>query len=83
MNYAVRVDVTLRTGIADPAGSTIERSLPTLGFDGVHRVRAGKLFLFEVDASSPDEALLTAQKLADRLLSNPVIEDARCSLAED
>ncbi len=82
MNYAVRGDVTLRSGIADPAGATIERSLGALGFDGVHRMRAGKLFLFEVDAPSPDAALEVARGLAERLLSNPVIEDATCSLVD-
>src|SRR5690242_6714878 len=42
MLFSVHVDVTLRPGIADPQGSTIERSLPTLGFDGVSGVRVGK-----------------------------------------
>ena len=36
--FSVLVDVSLRKGIADPAGSTIERSLPTLGFLGVDTI---------------------------------------------
>ena len=44
------------------------------------QVRAGKLFRFSVDASSADAALATAQALAERLLSNPVIEDATARL---
>ena len=70
------VEVTLREGIADPEGATIERALPALGFDGVTNVRAGKFFRLEIDAPSPDEALQRARALAERLLSNPVIEDA-------
>ena len=42
MIFSVLVEVQLRPGIADPQGATIERSLPTLGFDGVHGVRVGK-----------------------------------------
>ena len=76
MNHSVIVEVTLRAGIADPEGATIERALPALGFDGVTNVRAGKFFRLEVDALTPDEALEKAQALAERLLSNPVIEDA-------
>ncbi len=70
------VDVTLRPGIADPEGATIERALPALGFSGVSHVRAGRTFRFDVEA--PDEAGATAiaSALAERLLSNPVIEDA-------
>lgn len=80
MNYSVIVEVTLRPGIADPEGATIERALPALGFTGVSAVRAGKLFRFDVEAPSSEEALANAQALAERLLSNPVIEDATARL---
>jgi phosphoribosylformylglycinamidine synthase len=76
MNYFVIVDVTLRQGIADPEGSTIERALPALGFTGVTNVHAGKSFRFDVEAESEEAALERATSLAERLLSNPVIEDA-------
>ncbi|MBW4030659.1 MAG: phosphoribosylformylglycinamidine synthase subunit PurS [Acidobacteria bacterium] len=82
MNHSVIVEVTLRTGIADPEGATIERALPALGFTGVRAVRAGKLFRFDVEADSADQALATARALAERLLSNPVIEDAHARLDE-
>ncbi len=76
------VDVTLREGIADPEGSTIERALPALGFSGVHDVKAGKSFRMNIDADSEAQALEKATSLAERLLSNPVIEDARARLGE-
>ena len=82
MNYSFIVEVTLRPGIADPEGATIERALPALGFSGVSAVRAGKLFRFSIDADGPENALATAQSLAERLLSNPVIEDAVARLDE-
>ena len=76
MIYPVVVDVTLREGIADPQGATIERALPALGFLGVSAVRAGKCFRFNIEAHDEASALATASALAQRLLSNPVIEDA-------
>lgn len=82
MNYSVIVEVTLRRGIADPEGATIERALPALGFRGVRAVRAGKLFRFELEAPDAEAALATATSLAERLLSNPVIEDAAVRLAD-
>jgi phosphoribosylformylglycinamidine synthase len=82
MNYFVIVDVTLRKGIADPEGSTIERALPALGFTGVTNVHAGKAFRFDVEAESEAAALEKATSLAQRLLSNPVIEDAVARLGE-
>ncbi len=82
MNYFVIVDVTLRQGIADPEGATIERALPALGFSGVSNVKAGKSFRMSIDAASEEEALEKATALAERLLSNPVIEDAAARLGE-
>ena len=70
------VDVTLRDGIADPEGATIERALPALGFSGVTHVRAAKSFRFNVEAPDEGSAVDLARSLAERLLSNPVIEDA-------
>lgn len=81
MRFAARVEVTLRDGIADPEGATIERALPALGFSGVHDVRAGRSFRLLVDADSEAEAIALTQSLADRLLANPVIERATVELA--
>ncbi len=81
MNYSVIVDVTLRAGIADPEGATIERALPALGFTGISNVRAGKSFRLNVEAASAEEALSQATAIAQRLLSNPVMEDSVARLA--
>jgi phosphoribosylformylglycinamidine synthase subunit PurS len=76
VQFAVQVEVTLRFGIADPEGATIERSLPALGFDEVAGVRVGKLIRFEVEASDEATARDRVTELCDRFLTNPVIEDA-------
>jgi phosphoribosylformylglycinamidine synthase PurS subunit len=75
--YDVLVEVSLRPGIADPEGSTIEKALPALGFTSVHGVRMGKAIRFGVDAGHEAEARHTAEELCRRLLANPVTEDAR------
>jgi phosphoribosylformylglycinamidine synthase len=80
VNYSVIVDVTLREGIADPEGATIERALPALGFGGVSDVKAGKQFRMIIEAESEAAALEKATSLGERLLSNPVIEDSRATV---
>ncbi|MCP3910582.1 MAG: phosphoribosylformylglycinamidine synthase subunit PurS [Actinomycetia bacterium] len=82
VRFSVHVDVTLRPGIADPQGSTIERALPALGFDGVSGVTVGKSIRFEIDA--PDRAAAESEidELCKRFLTNPVIEDAVVQLIE-
>jgi phosphoribosylformylglycinamidine synthase len=76
MIFSVHVEVRLREGIADPQGSTIERALPTLGFDGVRDVRVGKSIRFSVEASDEASARAEAEDMCRRFLTNPVIEDA-------
>ena len=73
--FDVRIEVSLRPGIADPQGATIERALPALGFGGVEGVRVGKSIRFRVEAGDESEARDRVEELCTRLLSNPVIED--------
>ena len=74
--FAALVEVRLRPGISDPAGATIERALPALGFDDVAEVRTGKAIRLTVDASDEVAAVERVQDLCRRFLTNPVIEDA-------
>ena len=74
MSYAARVNVTLKPGIADPQGQTIEKALPALGYDGVHQVRVGKMIELQVDATDPNEAKRLVEEMCQKLLANPVIE---------
>ena len=76
MRFDVQVETSPREGIADPEGSTIERSLPALGFDGIEGVRVGKSFRFTVEAADEDDARRKVGEVCERFLTNPVIEDA-------
>jgi phosphoribosylformylglycinamidine synthase PurS subunit len=80
--YEAHVEVTHRPGILDPAGATVERALPALGWANVSQVRIGKSIRLEIDA--PDAATATAQvdEMCRRVLTNPVIEDYELSLKE-
>jgi phosphoribosylformylglycinamidine synthase len=77
--FSVLVEVSLRPGIADPQGSTIERSLPALGFEGVEGVRVGKAIRFSIDAPDEETARKQVDEMCEKFLTNPVIEAARVS----
>ncbi|MEO1091850.1 MAG: phosphoribosylformylglycinamidine synthase subunit PurS [Pseudomonadota bacterium] len=70
----VRIVVSLRDGVLDPAAETIRRSLGALGFDGVGAVTQRRVFEVEIDGRDEAAALEEARAMADRLLANPVIE---------
>ncbi len=77
MTFSVLVEVTLRPGIADPQGTTIERALPALGFDSIRGVRTGKAIRFSIDADEEATARARVEDLCRRFLTNPVIEQAK------
>jgi phosphoribosylformylglycinamidine synthase len=80
MKFAVRVEVRLRPGIADPQGATIEKALPALGFNGVEGMRVGKVMRFTIEATDETVARAEAEAMCQRLLANPVIEDAEIEI---
>lgn len=71
----VVVDVMLKSEILDPQGKAVAGALPRLGFDGVIDVRQGKRFELELEGEVTPERLAEVEKIAETLLSNPVIED--------
>lgn len=80
MLFNAVIDIQLHPGIADPQGSTIERALPTLGFEGISNVRAGKSIHLQIEASSTESAQNQLSAMCEKFLTNPVIESARISI---
>jgi phosphoribosylformylglycinamidine synthase subunit PurS len=71
----VVVDVMLKPEILDPQGKAVQGALPRLGFEGISDVRQGKRFELEVDGELDEKRLAQLHEIAEKLLSNPVIED--------
>jgi phosphoribosylformylglycinamidine synthase len=71
----VRLTVLIRpkTGILDPQGEAVQRSLATLGFS-VTRARVGRHVDHEVDEAGPGAARAGVQRMCEKLLANPLIE---------
>lgn len=78
----VKIFVSLKTGVLDPQGKAIERSLHTLGYDEVQDVRMGKYLEIEMKSVSRAAAELRVREMCDKLLSNTVIEDYRFEIQE-
>ena len=69
------VDVMPKPEILDPQGKAVHDALPRLGFAGVSDVRQGKRFEIELEGEASDAHLEQVRQMAEKLLSNPVIED--------
>jgi phosphoribosylformylglycinamidine synthase len=71
----VVVDVMPKPEILDPQGKAVHGALPRLGFSGISDVRQGKRFELQVDGEMTPERWSEIHEIAEKLLSNPVIED--------
>ncbi|MCY4163777.1 MAG: phosphoribosylformylglycinamidine synthase subunit PurS [bacterium] len=76
VQYCIHVEVALRDGIADPEGQTIQQALLSLGFVEVTEVRVAKNLRLTIQAANAASALQQVEAMCERLLTNPVIEEA-------
>jgi len=77
------VYVSLKMSVLDPQGKTIQGALQKMGYKGLESVRQGKYFELQLDGGlSPEQAKSEVERIAREVLTNPVIEEFRYSLAE-
>jgi phosphoribosylformylglycinamidine synthase len=74
MEYKLEVKVSLKHGVLDAEGETIQKSLKLLGYE-VGKVETIKCYLITVDAKSEKEAVQRIEDSCRKLLANPVIQE--------
>ncbi|WP_366922862.1 phosphoribosylformylglycinamidine synthase subunit PurS [Metallumcola ferriviriculae] len=80
--YRARIRVTLKKGVLDPQGNTVEKSLHAMEYTNVTDVRIGKYMELTVAADNRESAEQQVKEMCQRLLANPVIEEFTFDLAE-
>jgi phosphoribosylformylglycinamidine (FGAM) synthase PurS component len=76
--HCVLLIVAPKPSARDPEGETLAAALRGRGYGFVEDLRAGKAFLFTVNAGDPGEALrLVAELARSTRLYNPVVHEAR------
>ena len=81
----IKIYVTLRESILDPAGTAVKGSLNNLGFSQVTDVRIGKYIELMVDETESNSENLHEKvtEMCKKLLANVVMEDYRIEIAEN
>ena len=72
----VKIYVTLKSGVLDPQGQAVQRSLARLGFSEARDVRVGKYLEVKLDGATADVSA-RVDAMCRELLANTVIEDYR------
>lgn len=73
--FRVPVQIVPRPGILDPQGTAVVGALKSLGFDSVVDVRIGRFMTVDVNTETAAAATAAVQRMCEKLLANPVIED--------
>lgn len=79
-SYHAVVTITLRKGILDVQGKTVEHALHTSSFSDISDVRIGKHVEMTVNADSEEQALSLVNSACKELIANPIIEDYSIAL---
>ncbi len=64
----------LKAGVLDPQGEAIRHALGALGFEGVEKVRQGKVIDLELAETDRARAEAAVTEMCEKLLANTVIE---------
>src|SRR4030081_4029641 len=82
LSMKAHVYVSLKKSVLDPQGKTIQGALKKMGYKGLEDVRQGKYFEITLDGGlNRDQAQTEVERMAREVLTNPVIEEFRFSLA--
>jgi phosphoribosylformylglycinamidine synthase len=73
--YNAQIKITLRKGILDVQGKTVEKALHSTEFDMIDKVRIGKFIELEINAEDKAKALEITREACNKLIANPIIED--------
>lgn len=71
----VTVEITRRSEIADPEGTTIQRALSDLGHNDVVAVRVDRVIHLDVAGDDAETVRRHVEEMCRQVLANPVLED--------
>ena len=82
MRFVARVLVRPKAEVRDPQGEAVLAALRSLGHDAAE-VRTGKEIVVTFEAEDENAARLTAERMGDQLLANPVIESYEVEIGRE
>jgi len=80
--YQAKITITLRKGILDVQGKTVENALHSIEFPTIRNVRIGKHVELNIEAESKDKAFAMVEDACKKLIANPIIEDFVINIEE-
>lgn len=76
------IHITLKELVLDPQGTTLKRSMETMGYKNVDDVRMGKFIQVRFDSDDRKAVEEKVREMCQKILSNPVIEQYSYTIVE-
>jgi phosphoribosylformylglycinamidine synthase subunit PurS len=80
--YSAKIYITLREGILDVQGKTVEHALHSISFDTLSDLKIGKFIRLKAEAENIEGARKLIDDACKQLIANPIIEDYQIDLEE-
>jgi len=80
--FHATITITLRKGILDVQGKTVEHALQATDFPMISHLRIGKYVELSVEASDVDSAKTLVGNACSKLIANPIMEDFSIEIHE-
>jgi phosphoribosylformylglycinamidine synthase len=80
--YHATITITLRKGILDVQGKTVEHALHVTDFPMISHLRIGKFVELTVEAEDQTIAHTLVENACRTLIANPIMEDFSISIQE-
>ena len=80
--FEARIYVSLKKGILDLEGKTVNQSLKSLGYDQVEDVNTGKYLVLTLSTADRAAAEHAVHEMCEKLLVNKVMEEYTFELRE-
>ncbi len=82
MKFKAEFFISLKESILDPQGKTVNNALHHMGYTRVEKTRIGKYITLELDAPDLKIAEANAKEMADKILTNPIMEQYHFQLVQ-
>lgn len=73
--FLAKIVVKFKKNVKNPEAQTLETLVDRLGITEVLGVDSAKFYEITIDAKNPEDAHKIATELAQKVLSNPIIEE--------
>ena len=77
-----KIFISLKEGILDPQGSTVNKALDSVGIDSINSIRMGKYIEMEFNSKDKDQISSIVKKSCNKLLVNPNTETYTFSIED-